>query len=436
MPQSAPASQQTFLGIRIPIEAILLLIAGVGTSRLIWKGYLYPIIQGNGHLLIIDVVYFISFLAIVLIAQHGRGHAKARFWISTLAGSFVILYVLGMQLSIRPAHPTPPPIQDGAVQTEEAAKFILQGVNPYAADYTDTRFGIFPSPYGPSKPNVAWTHYVYPPLNAILAIPIVWLQRAGWAVDVSVEYTLAFIATALLVAFIQTTWSRRALIATLFLANPFLWFLPITGLNDALMLLCLVLSAVLLSRRRWVWAGVVFGLALAAKQYAWVTAPLWAWWAIVEYRRGKLKPTDLHRLILGAVISTAVIYGPFLISNAGAVYDDLVRFLSGSIPFSYPITGSTLVQYLFVFGVISSPWAPVPTSVFELLVALPLMWWAGRTILRWPSPGAILITGSVVTMGILLVSRFFLINYGMTLAGLALAGYALETARGNQVILG
>lgn len=425
MPPLQP-DNRTIFGGRIPLDAILLFIAGVGTSRLIGNGFLNPMIQGNGRVLIIDVAYFVGFLILVILSQSQVNRNRWRFIVSTVVSLFVIFYVLGIQLVSRPLHASPPPIQDGAVQTEEAARFLIHGTNPYSADFRPTRFGVFPSPYSADVPNVAWTHYVYPPLNAVLAIPIVWLQDRHWSVDVSIEYTLAFVVMALALAWIQPTWERRSLIATLFLANPFLWLLPVAGLNDALMLLCLVLAAIWLSRRRWTAAGIAFGLAIAAKQYAWVAAPLWLWWAYVHYRRGTLHGHDVRRLLVSAGITMAVFYLPFLLANYAALYDDLVRYLSGAIPHSYPIAGSTLVQYLRVWGIISSPWAAVPTTLFQLAVGIPLFWWSGRLIWRRPALSTVLMGGVVVTLGMFLVSRFFLINYSMTLACLMIAAFALE----------
>ena len=111
------------------------------------------------------------------------------------------------------------------------------------------------------------------------------------------------------------------------------------------------------------------------------------------------------------------------------MFDDLVRYVAGVIPHSYPIAGSTALQYLRLWGLVSSPWAPVPTYLFELAVGLPTLFFASRALFRRPSPSAYLILSVLVVVSILLFSRFFLENYTAMLLPLLFGAYVLDRSK-------
>lgn len=407
----------------IPLTSLLFLIFGFASAKLLSKDFLAPFLDFRGGVLL---PYLITFVGFLLSLRGGKSPAasRRRFLVLVTATVFIVGMTTWRQSLVRMAEPLR--IHDGAIQTEVAADFLLRGINPYAADFQPTLFGQAPSPYRGDAVNVAWTHYVYPPAVIVTAIPSLLLRPwLGPLTDLRWLYLGALLALTLAVVLTTPTWERRSLAVVLLLANPFIWLYAVAGFNDILAVAAMVIAAILLERRRLTWAGILMGCALAAKQTAWLALPLWAWWIwrrqTVEKNKKTVQPT-----LLATGVTALVFFLPFIIWNPGALYDDLVRYVTGSIPFSYPISGSTFLQFFRIFGLVDSPWAQVPTWPFQL-AALGLGWWLGwRWLKRRPTAATWLAASVVVTLAVAMVSRFFNDNYLSAIVALSVAAFLYD----------
>ncbi len=424
--QHSGGAEQNTTG-RVPLASILFLIFGFASAKLLTKDFLAPFLDTSGGALLLYLVTFVGFL-LSLRGGHHPNAARRRFIVLATATLLIVLMTTWRQSLVRMNNPVS--IHDGAIQTEVAADFLLHGQNPYTADFRPTLFGQAPSPYRPNAVNVAWTHYVYPPAVVISAVPSIVLRPwLGPLTDIRWFYVLVLIALTAIIAISLPTWERRSLAVVLLLANPFVWLYAVAGFNDGLAIAGMIISAIAVRRQRWGWAGVMMGFALAAKQTAWLVLPLWIWW-IWRLQRGQKNPPTLRRSFPGLLVTTAIFYLPFFLWGPAALYDDLVRYVAGSLPFSYPISGSTFLQFFRIFGVIDSPWALIPTWPYQLAAA-GLGWWVGwRWLKLQPTMATWLVTGAAVTLGVAMVSRFFNDNYLSAIVMLGVSAYLLDYEHG------
>lgn len=429
---AAPQGRQPTSGIpgeAIPLPSLLFLIFGFASAKLLTSGFL-PFIDTGGGTLVPYLITFVGFLASLRGGMNSSA-ARRRFIILSVATLMIVGMTTWRQSLVRMNNLMS--IHDGAVQTEVAANFLLHGQNPYTVDYRQTLFGRALSPYRPDAVNLAWTHYAYPPAVVVSAVPSILLRPwLGPLTDIRWLYVMALVAITAAVVMVMRSWERRSVAVVLLLANPFIWLYAVAGFNDALAIAGLVIAAICLQRRHWASAGIMMGLALAAKQTAWLALPLWLWWIWRVYRSEKGN-RPLRRSLLGLVLTTTVFYLPFLLWGPAALYDDLVRYVSGSIPFSYPISGSTFLQFLRIFGLVDSPWATISTWPYQLAAA-GISWWIGwRWIRRRPTAATWIGASLVVTLSVAMVSRFFNDNYLSAMVLLGSVGVLLEHEYGREI---
>lgn len=124
-----------------------------------------------------------------------------------------------------------------------------------------------------------------------------------------------------------------------------------TGGDDLPVLALCLLGLALGHRRRWGWAGVVFGLAVSMKYLALPTAVVAAWWAAHDDRADT---TTAHRDALTVLAGTFAV--PFLMllpawwRGPAAVWENLIRYPLGlarrASTAASPLPGRLIAQHL------------------------------------------------------------------------------------------
>jgi hypothetical protein len=314
-------------------------------------------------------------------------------------------------------------IGDGAYQTQLAGGFVLQGVDPYGADYG--RAGLATAPWGESFPSPALHHLVTWPGQFLFPLPLQALSRLvfGWW-DERVFLLLAAVAIWLLLGALFPGMPGRMAAVALFLV-PGHSLLAVLGDND-LPVVALLLAALLASqRRRFLLMGLLLGCAIVTKQHALLAVPLIVAWAAV---RG----ADLRIIARAALTATAVVAGfllPFIVWDAGAFVRDTIIFLIGGGSEAYPINGFGLSAILLAAGVIHGVRDAFPFALLETAVA-GVVWAMGWRWLRRGAPLAdVLILVGVIFAGVLFVSRYFHDTHLLLGAELVLAGLAARRWR-------
>ncbi|MEZ4591748.1 MAG: glycosyltransferase 87 family protein [Chloroflexota bacterium] len=309
---------------------------------------------------------------------------------------------------------------DGALQVELALEHLQQGVNPYEATYTHPLLNIWDPEIGV---NPATEHLIYLPGLLLLTMPFKWAVTAVFGFyDQRLLYLLAFVLLVLLLPTIARKPSHKLALIVGIGLNPWLTQPVVWGMNDILVLLGLLLAALLLHKRRLLWAAAALGLACTLKQSAWLTVPFFLlaiYLAAPPEKRWKEVGTAVT--LIGLIM--ALVVGPFALWNLPAFMDDTFAYASGTAQtLNYPIRGYTVGRLLVIFEQVSSDLAYYPFWIWQLLVGLPVFalclyyQWRQRTL------AAMFVAASLFIFTLGFVSRFFQDNYVGFIAALAFLG--------------
>lgn len=410
----------------MPIDAAIQLAFALAWGQLLISDFLGFFLASDGNLLTIVILPVIAALWLLTTATvKSKAGQQTRFWVLVVLCSLSFGLQWHKNVSLARSS-TLMGKNDGVVQTEVAVDFLRQGKNPYAVGYRDTRFGVWPSPVPGHPYNQAWDHYAYLPAPIILSVPFV--QAKYWLGDwagTRTLYILTFAIFCWILIAAQPNWRRRTLAAVLTVGNPMISLYVLGGYNDILWVTAIAGAALALRNKRWVWAGLAFGLAISSKQTAWWLGPLWGYWLWSQWRVKLIDRAGTIKLLVSAGLVALLIIGPFALWDWSSFYDDVVRYVTGGVPFSIPISGTSLIQYLRVWGVVPDQFAPVPTLLFHSLVAVPLLWWYGHQFVRRADLGFLLTASTTLILAVSLVTRNFSTNYFSVIVMLAMIAFAM-----------
>src|SRR5438132_1697862 len=361
-------------------------------------------------------------VAALIVTMLARPQTKAL----AIAAVVAVLYALPVVGAILRWHLVASPralIGDGAFQTQLAGEFVLQGQDPYGADYG--RAGLAAAPWGESFPSPALHHLVTWPGQFLFPLPLQALTKlvlAWW--DERVFLLVAGAAIWLLLgALFPGIPGRMAAVA--FFLVPGHSLLAVLGDNDLPVVALLLAGLLAAQRRRFLVMGLLLGCAIVTKQHALLAVPLIVTWAVV---RGADART-VARAALTALAGVAGFLLPFVLWDAGAFVRGTVVFLIGSGTDAYPINGFGLSAMLLSAGVIHGPRDAFPFAFLEL-VAAGAVWAAAWIWLRRRVALAdVLIFMGLVFASVLFVSRYFHDTHLLLGAELILAGLATRAWR-------
>jgi hypothetical protein len=355
-------------------------------------------------------------------------HAERLRYIARLAliWAIVLLTVVapGLKLALlrQASGPASYSHDGGVIQTEAAIDYLLSGRNPYVEDYLDTPM----AEWGINEFRTALYHYPYLPWTFLFSAPFRLLAGAifGWY-DQRFVYLLLFLLTLALAPGLAATPQHKLALTALLGLNPMMGSDLIYGQNDSFVLAWIVLSLWLLRRGGdresahpgWTAASAAaFGLACASKPTAWFLAPFY----LVVLAGGDGR--DLWRQParwLGrarragwpALAVVALIVGPYLIWNAGALYDDVWRWSSGVSETAYQIWGWGASNLVLAFGWVADRFAFWPFWLPELIIGAPLLLALLKKQAGDNSPARALWSYGLLILAFFFVSRFLNENY-------------------------
>lgn len=394
----------------IGIDVVLLFIGATNAANYFANRPLPSLYQLSFNPLVIQSLTIILLIFYVGASLVERGKSTIlRSSIVLFLGIFLIGSYLGIQIAARSRSSVPfAYLHDGGVQTEDAIAALRHGQNPYAIDYRDRAFGAFPESFSQAtRANPAWTHYVYPPLHAVLGVPLAMVsdRLLGWF-DIRILYSLAYVLFIAAAARLVRDSERRLSVLIMAIFNPIFLGFFITGFNDILFLAWIALGSVWLQRGRHGLAGAAFGLAVASKQTAWFLVPFFLihlWFAVPAHERKKI---FIHGCLSLVFVAGALML-PFFIWSPGNFIDDILRFGTGSATLSYPISGLGFSQILLALGGVASQWNFYPFWVWQTILGIPLLillfFWQRRR----PTVGRMLAAYGLFAFVMLFTSRYF-----------------------------
>ena len=397
------------------------------TDETIWR--LFPGIAGPLFLVVTGIAAF-SYP----FRDHRQGTsftARAR-WIhlGVVLAVFVILPTVA-SIVLRETGKPYTYIHDGALMIEEAARKLLGGHNPYAADYLDT-----PLYYWPMVNNPALYHLTYFPFLFLVTTPFVWaFDHLGIFWDQRYLYLPAFVATLFVVPLLVKRVEHRIALVTLVGLNPQLFPFVIEGRNDFFVLFFLFAGIALLQREHRAWGSLAIAAAAAAKLHALFPLPF-----VAVYLVATRKPKTLGQAVralaptIPAVIFLAVTFVPFLVNDWGAFYDDVVRYNAGGAAWTYPISGMGFSALLLWLGAIPYRQADFPFAAIEIAVAMPIALYTLRRLRQRPTIALMLGGYSLTLLAFLFFGRYFQGNYlGYILAVASAIPFLVREARPAKV---
>jgi hypothetical protein len=313
----------------------------------------------------------------------------------------------------------------GVIQTEESARFLLRGVNPYAADFSSTPLA------GVAIPGIL-RHNPYLPASFLLPAPLIAAaDMAGLRFDQRFVYLLLYAAGVWLAPLAFRHRGAGELAQTCFALNPLVVPFLVVGRNDIYVISFLLFAVVALARRRALPFFLCLALACAVKQFAWLPAlylliGAWRAWPRRAFWRG---------LVAGGALF-AVMVLPFFAWGPADFIDDIYRFNAGLSRDSYPLGGTPGFGFAMLAAMLG--WARdraayYPLTPWLLATALPLALAMGARLRRRPTLSGALLAAFLVSFWVFFFSRVFHNNYFGVLAFLlqmAVLAEADETLTG------
>jgi hypothetical protein len=279
--------------------------------------------------------YVAGAVVVTRLGVPGRSSIKVRAAIAALVFAAVALLPMGIEVAHRSRTDPGLHAQSEVIVTEEAARVLVDGRDPYAADYSS----------GPlhARPAGTRTHFPYLPGMLVFGLP-----RAADGSNGLTDARVWFTAITLVLAGLAL-WSagaiesgRRLRTAQILLVLPTGALLMATSGDDLPVLALMLLAAVLAETGRPLGSGLALGLAVATKQTAWVVAPF----LLLTMRDRTGRAWRRGTLAVGSVAAAFVL--PFLLWDPGALVEDVVKFPLGlgrqGSPARTPTLGSWLVH--------------------------------------------------------------------------------------------
>jgi len=356
------------------------------------------------------------------IAPGKRVRHMARFALVSLIVMLLVVPPTWLEIQTRYATVPYDHIHDGAIQTEEAIKFLLAGKNPYVEDYTQTPMAQWTRYFGLAPhDNIALFHLPYLPLTFIAPLPFYWLFHASIGFfDLRMYHLVLFIGWFCLLFQLNRDWERKLALAILVTLNPLFVQTFIEGRNDIVVLWWLTLALYFLQRHWVVAATVALGLACVVKATAWFAVPFFL--AHLWFNRVYPPRTYFNRVLVPLLVVGIVFVAPFVVWDARAFIEDVLWYQSSA----FHIVGQGFSQLLLATGLVTDAMAPFPFTLVQVIIGVPLL----VVLLRWqrvrPSVQRMVAATAVCGFVIGYFGRAFADNHIGFVLSLALLAVCLE----------
>lgn len=305
---------------------------------------------------------------------------------------------------------------DGAIEVEEAVKFLLQGKNPYTENYFDTPMKDTPGLAEMDFANPALYHLIYLPFNIIFSIPF--FLASNFLLHYFDE-RIVYMFTFLIFAGIILKWPNRSLerklaFLIIFIANPLFFVFFIQGRNDIFVFTWIALAVYFLEQKNNNLSSLTLALAIASKHSGWFILPFY--FAYLYYQEAgnsafRQKINNILKKTYVFFAATAVLIIPFLVWDYSSFIDDIVKYPNGTTFMSYPVTGFGFSQLTLKLNLISSPNEYWPFWIPQAILGLPILYILLKMQKNNNTASQMIFNLSVILLTFWLFSRFFNNNY-------------------------
>jgi hypothetical protein len=273
---------------------------------------------------------------------------------------------------------------------QEACQLLLDGKNPYTAEYDYPLAKNTPYFYGPDVlKNGRIQSFPYPPLSLLLSLPgYALMGDVRWSMLIAMLGTAAFlVATGRRLGLVPGHWVELATVALL--CHPrgltvleAAWTEPFVGLAASF---C---TYVFLGNRSWLW-GLALGLFLSVKQYG-------VLWIPSFYMAGCLRKHVIG--IAMGIIATVIV--PFYISSPSGLWRGTIAF-----QINQPFRNDALSVLALVAR---STGIQLPSLVgfgAAAVVVVSVLWFSSKKLTKIP------ITGAATFLAFFVFNKQAFLNY-------------------------
>lgn len=259
-------------------------------------------------------------------------------------------------------------VHDILIQQEYAIRYLISGVNPYAATYFGTPLEQWF--YAGAEKNPALYHFVMEPFYMIFAIPFYVLSgRLIGFFDGRIPLLFLIFTILYFIQKLNIGSERKRAFMILLIFNPLTLPYALEGRSDYFMFGFLFGALYFLHKTRYFASSVFLAVAFAVKQSAWPIFPLWVVYIIFKAKN----PKKISRILGVFAFAFLVIVLPFFVWDPTAFVNSTIFYLSGNTIHSYPISGYGFGMVLNQFGIIKNIHDKFPFILFQLMFSIPLL---------------------------------------------------------------
>lgn len=302
-------------------------------------------------------------------------------------------------------------IHDMPLQLESAIQFFLQGENPYAVTYFGTPLEEWH--YGEGV-NPALYNFVLMPFYLLFSLPFYFasISTIGFF-DGRLPLIFLFGALLIMAAKLVKDPTQRLLFLTLLAFNPAMLPYTLEGRSDVFMFSFMFAGFYLLHKKRLALAGIPMALAFAVKQSAWPILPFFLvyLWYRTDGAHRLNKSLRVLKNLLPSFLTFAVIVLPFFFWDSKAFLEDTIFYLSGTAPYSYPISGYGFGMLLNQLGIIKDLNVYYPFIIWQVFIGLPALVILFRYLRKQPNVQRLIVCYGLFLFVFWYFSRYFNNNH-------------------------
>lgn len=298
-------------------------------------------------------------------------------------------------------------VHDIILQQEAAMRYLIVGKNPYKETYFGTPMEAFHYAEigNDNAVNPALYHFVMPPWYLLFPFTFYYTVRpvvGFFDGRMALLFTMVMLLASLWYWFKNKATARLAIIITALSPAVVNYF--VEGRSDVFALAWLVVSIVLLEKKRYVWSAIMMALAVLSKQTTWFILPFYGW---LFWYKTKDHMAVFWKSVVAAIIVGSIITIPFLVWDYHAFLDSVIFYLSGTSTHSYPVSGYGLGMVLYAAGVIKDIHAYYPFSVWQAIICIPLFIMLMKSCITSRTQSRMLLAYAVFLMVFWYLSRYF-----------------------------
>ncbi|MCL4416916.1 MAG: glycosyltransferase 87 family protein [Actinobacteria bacterium] len=303
-------------------------------------------------------------------------------------------------------------INDSALQTEIAGRYLLLGKNPYVENYVNTDLAKWPykDETGNTLNPALYANVTPPFMIALSALGFRIFSRLTGSFDIRFLLLVSYFALILL-GIVKFGFRQNLLLfLVLVCLQPIFLMSAMQGSNDIVIVTLLLWGLYFLERKNLLLSGILLGLSVAAKQTAWFIIPFYLIYLLQHYKR-----KQFITFLLPYIVIISLFYLPFMLWNFPALINNLIFYTSyhpyQNLPI-HPIEGYGFSFLLYSLGIVRSIYSQYPFWIYQIFIGVSFLLFFLKLQLKKRMNIAYVLYGSTTLITIVwFFNRYFLVSH-------------------------